>query len=263
MDLGIKDKIAIVAAASKGLGKATALALAYEGAKVVIFSRNKVEIEKTAIEISEKSKSEVLPVAADITKKEDIERVVNLTLKKFGDVNILINNTGGPTFGNFEIVSDEDLIDNFNLVMLSFIRLTRSVFPYMKNKNWGRIVNIASFTAKQPVDDLLISSILRPGILNLTKILSNNFARFGILINTVCPGFILTERSEEIGMKRAIELNISFEEYQKQQSKDIPIGRYGKPEELASLIAFLCSEKASYITGTSIIIDGGLTKGIC
>lgn len=262
MELGIKNKIAIVAAASKGLGKATAEALAKEGAKVVIFARNKEELEKTANQIYEKSKCEVYPVAADITLKNDIEKVINLTIQKFGEINILVNNTGGPTYGNFETITEEDYNQNFNLIVLSFIRLIHYVIPYMMKQKWGRIVNIASFTAIQPVDDLIISSIFRPGILSLTKLLSNKYSKFGILTNTVCPGFILTERSEEIGRKRAKELNISFEEYQALQSKDIPLGRYGKPEELANLIAFLCSEKASYITGTAIAVDGGLIKGV-
>ncbi|RCK71806.1 MAG: 3-oxoacyl-[acyl-carrier protein] reductase [Ignavibacteriae bacterium] len=262
MDLGIKNKTAIVSAASKGLGKATAQALANEGASVVIFSRNKQEIEKAAEEISRNSNSNVLPISADVTRLDDIKNVVDLTIQKFGGIDILINNTGGPPVGSFEDITDEQWLYSFNLILLSMIRMTRLVLPYMMKKNWGRIVNITSLTAKQPVNDLITSSTLRPGILGLTKILSNQYSKYGILFNNVCPGFILTQRSEEISRKRAGELQLSFEEYLKQQSRDIPLGRYGQVQELADFITFLCSEKASYITGATFSVDGGLIKGL-
>ena len=262
MDLGIKNKVAIVSAASKGLGKATAQSLAKEGAIVVIFSRNKQDIEKTAEEISRESHSDILPLSADVTKLEDVEKVVNVTLENFGKIDILINNTGGPPIGNFQDITDEQWLYGFNLVLLSMIRMTRLVIPYMVKQKWGRIVNITSITAKQPIDDLILSSTLRPGILGLAKILSNKYSRYGVLINNVCPGFILTQRTKEIGSKRAESLNISLEKYLEQQSQEIPLRRYGKPEELADFIAFLSSEKASYISGATFSVDGGLIKGI-
>jgi 3-oxoacyl-[acyl-carrier protein] reductase len=262
MDLGIQNKVAIVCASSQGLGKATALGLAREGASVVLFARNKKDLDETAHEISTTTNSEVLPIIADVTKVEDIQKVVQTAVDKFGTVHILINNAGGPPVANFAELTDESWINGVNLTLMSTIRMTREVIPYMLKNKWGRIVNITSLTAKQPINDLIISSTLRPGILGLAKILSNQYSKYGILVNNVCPGHYLTKRQEEIIKKRSTEQNITPEEYIKQHSGEIPIGRFGKPEELASMIVFLCSEKASYVTGSTISVDGGLVKGL-
>jgi 3-oxoacyl-[acyl-carrier protein] reductase len=262
MELGIKDKVAIVCASSQGLGKATAMGLAKEGAKVVIFARKKKDIEETAHEISSATDSEVLPVIADVTKAEDIQNVVKTTVEKFGTVHILVNNAGGPPVANFAELSDDMWLNGVNLTMMSLIRMTREVIPHMLKNKWGRIVNIASLTAKQPINDLIISSTLRPGILGLAKILSNQYSKFGVLVNNVCPGHYLTKRQEEIIKKRSAERNVTAEEYITQHSNEIPAGRFGKPEELANMIVFLCSEKASYVTGSTISVDGGLIKGL-
>lgn len=262
MDLGLNNKLAIVCAASKGLGKATAFALAAEGANLVIFARHKQDLESTASEIIDNTGSKVLPILADITKPEDIKRVVEIAVQKFGTIHILVNNAGGPPVGNFSDLTDEMWSQGFNLTLLSLIRMTRLVIPYMQKNRWGRIINITSITAKQPVDDLIISSTLRPGILGLSKILSRQYSKYGILINNVCPGYVLTKRTEKIAKKRAENMNINAEEYIKQQSKTIPMERYGKPEEVANLIVFLASERASYITGATFSVDGGIIQGI-
>ena len=262
MELGIKNKVAIVCASSQGLGKATALGLAKEGAKVVIFARHKKDIDETAHAISSVTDSEVLPMVADVTKAEDIQKVVKTTVEKFGTVHILVNNAGGPPVANFAELSDDMWMNGVNLTMMSLIRMTREVIPHMLKNKWGRIINITSLTAKQPINDLIISSTLRPGILGLAKILSNQYSKFGILVNNVCPGHYLTQRQEEIIKKRSTERNITAEEYIQQHSNEIPIGRFGKPEELANMIVFLCSERASYVTGSTISVDGGLVKGL-
>lgn len=262
MDLGIQNKVAIVCASSHGLGKAAALGLAKEKAKVVVFARHKKDLDETAHEIATITNSEVLPIIADVTKVEDIPRVVQTAVDKFGTVHILINNAGGPPVANFADLTDESWINGVNLTLMSTIRMTREVIPHMLKNKWGRIVNITSLTAKQPINDLIISSTLRPGILGLAKILSNQYSKYGILVNNVCPGHYLTKRQEEIIKKRSTERNITPEEYIKQHSSEIPIGRFGKPEELANMIVFLCSEKASYVTGSTISVDGGLVKGL-
>lgn len=262
MDLGIKNKIAIVCASSQGLGKAAALGLAKEGAKIVIFARHKKDLEETANEITSLTKSEVMALVADINKAEDIYRLVKTTVEKFGTVHILVNNAGGPAVGTFVELPDELWMNGVNLTLMSLVRMTREVLPYMLKNKWGRIINITSLTAKQPINDLIISSTLRPGILGLAKILSNQYSKFGILVNNVCPGHYLTKRQEKIINKRSTEHDITADEYIKQHSSEIPVGRFGKPEELANMIVFLASERASYITGTTISVDGGLVKGL-
>lgn len=262
MDLGIKNKVAIVCASSQGLGKSTAMGLAKEGAKVVIFARHKKDLDETAQEIATATNSEVLSLTADVTKVEDIHKVAQTAVDKFGTVHILVNNAGGPPVANFTELSDDMWMNGVNLTMMSLIRMTREVIPHMLKNRWGRIINITSLTAKQPINDLIISSTLRPGILGLAKILTNQYSKFGILVNNVCPGHYLTKRQEEIIKKRSAERNITAEEYIVQHSNEIPVGRFGKPEELANMIVFLCSERASYVTGSTISVDGGLIKGL-
>ncbi len=262
MDLGLKDKVAIVCASSQGLGKAAALGLAAEGANVVIIARHKKDLEEAAEEIKDKTGKEVFQLIADLNQVEDIHRVVEQTIDKFGTIHILVNNAGGPPVGNFSGLTDEMWQNGVNLTLMSLIRMSRKVIPHMIKNNWGRIINITSLTAKQPLDDLIISSTLRPGILGLAKILSNQYSKHGILINNVCPGFILTKRQEEIVRSRSEAQNISTMEYMARHASEIPVGRYGKPEELANMIVFLASERSSYVTGTTISVDGGLVKGL-
>jgi 3-oxoacyl-[acyl-carrier protein] reductase len=262
MDLGIKDKIAIVTGSSQGLGFATAHALAGEGARVVICSRNKTAIEQAAHEINKNTGGTVLPVVADISVPDDIRNVVDVAVNNFGTIHILVNNTGGPPVAAFEDITDDTWTKGFNLVLMSMIRFIRFVLPYMKNQTWGRVVTISSIAAKQPIDDLIISSTLRPGIHTLNRILTNKYASNNILFNAVAPGFILTGRLREIFQSRAEKNNSSFEEQTRTVSNNIPIERMGDPKELASAIAFLVSEKASYIGGTTLSVDGGLSKGV-
>jgi 3-oxoacyl-[acyl-carrier protein] reductase len=263
MDLGLKDRVAIVSAASLGLGKAAAAAFAREGARVVIASRNKRRLAAAAKEIaSNVAGADVLPVVADVTKPAHIRRLVSSTVKRFGRIDILVVNAGGPPVGGFLDLTDGTWEDGVVLTLLSAVRLIREVLPHMRTAGWGRVIAITSITAKQPADDLVISSALRPGVIGLLKVLANQHGKEGILFNAVAPGFMLTDRQRQICESRARKEGMSVEEYIALSGKGIPVGRMGDPGELANVIAFLGSERASYINGATISVDGGLSKGL-
>jgi 3-oxoacyl-[acyl-carrier protein] reductase len=262
MDLGIKNRIALVAASSKGLGKAAALSLANEGVHLAICSRNERSISAAANDIRKATGGKVFPIVGDVSRSEDIERIVNAVLAEYGRIDILVNNAGGPPAGKITSLPDGEWEHGFNLTLMSMLRLTRAVLPLMERQIWGRVISIVSLAAKQPIDDLLISSTLRPGILGLSKVLANQYGRFNITVNTVCPGYILTQRLEDLSRLRSAEKNISMEEYIAESAKSIPLERLGKPEELGDVVAFLASDRAAYINGANIIVDGGQAKGI-
>lgn len=264
MNLGLRGKVGIVCAASAGLGRATAIALAREGASIVVCSREKKRITAAAAEMRRTAAkgAEVVPMVADMSSAADIVRLVNATLKRFGRVDILVSNAGGPPVAAFPDLSDDAWEQGARLTLMSTVRCIRAVLPHMRKQGWGRIITITSITARQPINDLVISSSIRPGLLGLTKVLGNQYAADGICINAVAPGFILTDRQKEIGAARAKSKGITFDEHLKESAREVPIGRFGRPEELADVIAFLCSERASYVTGTTITVDGGLARGI-
>ncbi|MEX1276292.1 MAG: SDR family oxidoreductase [Bacteroidota bacterium] len=262
MDLGLKNKIAVVTASSQGLGKASAMALAREGAKVVLCSRVEKTLRQTAEEIRTKTGATVLPVVADVSRASDITRLVETALKEFGTIHVLVNNAGGPPVGHLMSIPDEEWGKGVELTLMSVVRLMRAVLPSMEKQDWGRVITIVSVAAKQPINELLISSTLRPGILGLSKVLSNQYAGNNITVNTVCPGLILTKRQEELSASRAAEKKMSFEEYLVESAKTIPTGRLGRPEEIGNVVAFLASEQGSYINGVNLLVDGGLAKGI-
>ncbi|MEN3038848.1 MAG: SDR family oxidoreductase [Candidatus Kryptonium sp.] len=262
MDFGLKDKVAIVSASSKGLGKACAIGLACEGARVVICSRNEEELFKAKNEIEGRSNSEVLAIRADVTNYDDIRNLVKSTVDKFGTVHILITNAGGPPAGYFENFSDDDWINAFHLNFMSAVRLIREVLPYMKAQKWGRIINITSVAVKQPIDNLVLSNSIRMSVIGLAKTLALQLAKYNILVNNVAPGYTLTDRVKFVIEQRAKDSGKTFDEIKSELAKDIPIGRLAEPEELANLVVFLASEKASYITGVTIPVDGGWIKGV-
>jgi 3-oxoacyl-[acyl-carrier protein] reductase len=262
MDLGLRNKVALVAAASQGLGKASAFALAQEGARLVICSRNEESITKTAEEIRSKTGATVVGVAADVSKKADIQRFVQTAISEFGTVHVLVNNAGGPPTGHILSMPEEEWERGVQLTLMSVVRLVREVLPFMEKQHWGRIVSIVSVAAKQPINELLISSTLRPGILGLSKVLSNQYAKDNITVNTVCPGLILTKRQEELSISRAADKKMTTEEYLAESAKSIPAGRLGTPEEIGTVVAFLASEQASYINGANLLVDGGSARGI-
>lgn len=262
MNLSIKDKVAIISASSKGLGRACAEELAAEGCNLTIFSRNSTDIRKTADEIREKYKTRVLSLRADAKSAKDIKNVVKSTIKEYKTVHILINNAGGPPFGYFEDFKLKDWQSALELNLLSVINLTKEVIPYMKKQKWGRIINITSIAVKQPIEGLILSNTARAGVTGFAKTLSNEYGKFNILVNNLCPGRIMTDRIKELAEKRAKETKKDFKTIIKSMESDIPVGRIGSPEEFSSMVAFLASEKASYITGNTIQIDGGYNKGL-
>jgi len=262
MNFGLNNKIAIVTAASQGLGKASAMALAQEGATVVICSRRQKEIVETAKEIHETTGATIVPIVVDVTKLEDIRRLVSETKQQFGTIHILINNAGGPPTGSISTLTDEDWHKGHELTLMSMVRLTREILPMMIRQKWGRIITITSIAAKQPINELLLSSAIRPGILGLTKVLANLHAKDNITVNTICPGNILTQRQEELSTSRAQQNNMTLDEYLKETASAIPAGRLGKPEEIGNTVAFLASEQASYINGINLLVDGSAAKGI-
>jgi len=262
MDLGLKGRVALITGSSQGIGKAIAHGLSEEGAKVAICARNQKQLQDTAREIESSTSCEVFSVRADLTRKEDIERLVNQTVKHFKRIDILVNNTGGPPFMTFQETSSEDWLKANHLLLMSTIHTCRAVIPYMKERKWGRIVNMTSFAAKQPAERLVLSNALRAGILGLTKTLSNELAEYGILVNAVCPGWTMTRRVEELAKVQTKKSSKTYEEIIKGWESQIPLKRLAQPNEIANLVVFLASERASYITGAVIQVDGGYTKGL-
>jgi 3-oxoacyl-[acyl-carrier protein] reductase len=262
MNFGLENKVAIVTAASQGLGKASALALAQEGATIIICSHRQKEIVESAEEIQKSTNSTVVPIVADVTKPDDIKKLIMQTKQRFGTIHVLVNNAGGPPTGTISSLTDDDWRKGHELTLMSVVRLTREVLPIMIEQHWGRIITIVSIVAKQPMNELLLSSTIRPGIFGFVKVLSNLHAKDGITINTICPGLILTKRQEELSASRAAQKNQSMEEYLKEVASTIPTGRLGRPDEIGSVIAFLASEQASYVNGVNLLVDGGAARGI-
>ncbi len=263
MDLGLREKVAIVMAASKGLGRACAVALAAEGAQVTIGARDAQVLEKTAQEIQQTTRSRVLAVPTDVTKAEDVEAIVAATVREFGRIDILVNNAGGPPAGNFESFGDAHWQTAFELNLLSTVRLVRLVLPHMRTTGNGRIITIVSTSVKQPIDGLLLSNAIRSGVVGLAKTLSVELAPDNITVNNVCPGRILTDRLRQIyHINERLQQGVSEEAVLKEMSQDIPLGRVGKPEEVGAFVAFLASQQAAYITGTTIQVDGGLVRSL-
>jgi 3-oxoacyl-[acyl-carrier protein] reductase len=261
MEMNLTGKTALVVASSQGLGKAIAEQLVLEGANVMITSRNEEKLKEVAQQLQSYNKGKVAYVQADITKKEDIQNLIQKTVETFHSIDLLVNNAGGPPAGTFETISDEDWYKAFELNLLSYIRIIRQALPYLK-KNGGKIVNIASSSIKEPIPGLLLSNTFRTGIVGLTKTLAQEFAPYNILINTVAPGRIATERVAFLDQLNAEKLGISKEEMEQRVKSTIPLGRYGTPEEFAKVVTFLLSDANSYMTGQSFIVDGGMVKAI-
>jgi 3-oxoacyl-[acyl-carrier protein] reductase len=261
MDLGLRGKTALVAAASKGLGKAVAQAFAAEGANVVMFSRSEEAIQSAAREIVSATNSNILGIAADVTNATDLQGVVTATLQRFGSVDILYNNAGGPKPGFFDTLDDADWQHAVELNLMSAIRLTRLCLPSMRSKHWGRIITGTSSSVKQPLPTLMLSNSIRSATTAWAKTLSDQVAADGITVNMLAPGRIATERLRQIDADTAERSGRTPEEIERDSLKTIPVGRYGDPSEFAAAAAFLASEQAAYITGVTLLVDGGLFRG--
>jgi len=257
MDLGLAGKVAVVGASSRGLGRASALALAREGARVTICARTEADLEVAAADIRAQTGGEVLAVPADLTTAAGVDSVVAATVERFGGVDVLVNNSGGPALGKFGDFTDDDWRQGFEVVTLNFVRFVRAVLPHMREQRWGRVIGIQSSSVKQPVENIDLSNGIRPGIAGLAKAIMPDLAGDGITINLVLPGMFLTSRlSPGLGRGDAAA-DRALEEQLAPLAATIPVRRLGQPIELGSLVAFLASEQAAYITGAVFQIDGG------
>jgi 3-oxoacyl-[acyl-carrier protein] reductase len=262
MDLGLKGKVALIAGASQGMGRATALGFAREGAKVSICARGEGALNEAAEMIRKKTGGDILAMVADMTKAEDIQRFVNKSAEHFGRLDIVVNNAGGPPLGEFMKFTDEDWNSAFQLSFMSTMRMTREAVPHMRKVGGGRVINITSYSVKEPIAGLVLSNAVRSAVIGMAKTVSRELAKDNILINNICPGRIDTERAQKLNKARAERLKRPLEEINREMAAEVPLGRYGTAEETADVIVFLGSERASYVTGTTIQIDGGLVRGI-
>ena len=261
MDYKLKGKVAIVGGSSKGLGKASAVSLAKEGVNIVLCARNKEELEKAKSDV-EALGVEVLALRVDMTKEEDNEQIVKETIDKFGRVDILVNNSGGPALGSFRDFSIEDFDQAYNSVLRYNIRMIKLCLPYMEQRGWGRIVNIASVSVKEPMPTMVLSNIFRTAVVSFAKSISKDIMANGVTINTICPGYFRTERITQLMEKESNDANVSVQEYEQTVMSGFPHKRFMNPSELGDMVAYLGSEQARSITGTTIQIDGGVNSGL-
>ncbi len=264
MDLGLNGRVALVTAASRGLGLASAKALAAEGASVVICARGpqQLEIARREVEAAAASGARVEAIALDVAVAEAPKQLVGIARERFGQLDVLVTNAGGPPPGGFETVGDAEWERAFQLTLMSVVRLVREALPLLRASGQGRIVNLVSTSVKQPIDNLLLSNALRAAVIGLAKTLSREVGGSAITVNNVLPGIILTDRQRELRGAEAARRGISFEQAIAEAGRGVPLGRIGRPEEVGALVAFLASAPAAYITGTSIQVDGGLVVGM-
>jgi len=262
VDLGLRGKVALVAASSKGLGFATARELAAEGASLAMCARGDAALETARRAVVDETSADVLAIAADVATTEGVEQVTRAALERFGHVDILVINAGGPPAGTFDKHDWKAWQAAVDLTLRSAVELTRAVLPGMRERRWGRIVAINSIAAKQPVDNLMLSNSIRAAVTGFLRTLANEIAPDGITVNTILPGYTRTERVEQLADANARKEGVDQKEILGRFEREIPMRRLGEPREFGALAAFLCSERASYITAQSIAVDGGWIKGL-
>jgi 3-oxoacyl-[acyl-carrier protein] reductase len=262
MNLGLKDRVAIVAASSQGIGRATAEAFAAEGCRVAMCARNQQTLYAAAGKIKKQHNVEVLAQTFDVTNAAAVSRFVAAVVEKFGSVDICVTNAGGPPAKGFLATTQEEWQRALEAKFLSTVYFAREVIPHMQKKRWGRIITLTSITTKQPVTDLVLSNAVRAAVVGLVKSLSNEFGKDGILVNNVAPGFTATDRLKELATARAASSGKSEQEIFSGWAADAPLHRLGEPREVADAIVWLASERASYITGQTVLVDGGMYKGL-
>ena len=262
MDYGLKGKVALVCGASQGLGEASALALAREQASLVICARNRERLLETARTITDETGARVLPAVCDLSSGEDVERLVDQALERFGAIDILVTNVGHPQMGDFFSHDEASWRAGFEGVLLPVVRLCRRVIPHMVQNNWGRIVHITSVAVKDPHPPYYLSSVYRAGVAALSKLLAREFGREGVRVNTVCPGVFKTPLVGDLLAREAEKQGESVDRIETQWAEQTAVGRLGEASELASLVAFLCSQAADDITGQVLVADGGATGGL-
>ncbi len=261
MDFGIKGQGAVVAAASKGLGRACAVALAAEGVNVAVFARDQNALNETAA-AARAHGVKAIAIQADVTQPAQIRQVVDRAADEFGRLDILVCNAGGPPPGAFASINEEQWEQAFHLNLMSMVRLVNAALPHMRRQGGGRIITLVSTSVREPIEGLILSNSIRSGVIGLAKSLSQELGPDHITVNNIITGSIMTDRQRSLRERTAQQLGITVEEAIKRVEKNIPLGRLGEPEELAALVAFLASRQAAYITGTSIPVDGGILKGI-
>ena len=262
MALELEGKVALVTAASKGLGRASAEALARAGCDLAICSRDQAAVEKAAEEIRRATGRAVLPLAADLGRAEDVQRVFEATMTAYGRVDVLVSNTGGPPPGPFMAFDDAAWQEAFDGLLMPAVRLARAVVPGMTERNWGRILFITSSAVKQPIPALVLSNSLRAAVTAMAKTLAGQVAKHGITVNCVAPGRIFTDRVRFLDGEAAKASGRSMEDIQAEQGARIPVGRYGEPREFGEAVAFLAGQHASYITGSTLAVDGGAISSL-
>jgi 3-oxoacyl-[acyl-carrier protein] reductase len=262
VDLGLKGRGVIVAASSQGIGRATAEAFAREGAQVAMCARTEAALGEAADAIRRETHAEVYAEALDVTVGPRVQSFVEQVVKRFGRVDVCVANAGGPPAKNFLSISPDEWRKAVDLNFLSVVHLAKAVIPYMQRHRWGRIITITSVTVKQPVAELIMSNAVRAAVVGLVKSLSNEFGKDGILVNNVAPGYTATERLQELAGVRALAAGTSVEQIYQGWTAEIPLRRLGDPKDIADVILWLASERAAYVTGQTILADGGLHRGL-
>lgn len=262
MDYGLRGKKALITASSKGIGMAVAEELLQEGCEVGICSRNREDLMSALNELKSKASREPFWCVCDLNKAKDIENTFNAFIKEYGQIDILVNNCGGPAPGFLNDLDEEKWQSAFDQVLMSAVRLSKLAVSDMMTREWGRIINITSVSVKQPINNLMLSNSLRSGLIGFAKSLSNEVGKYNITVNNVAPGYTLTNRLYELAVTRAKQSGVSHEAILADMSKEIPLSRLAGPEEIAAAVTFFASAKAGYITGTTLQVDGGLIKGL-